>query len=235
MMHRFFVSKEDIRNGQFLSREKDLCHQFRQVLKFRAGDEIILCADDEKEYLTVLEVVSKIECSGKVIESSIKKDVSSKKVVHLFVALLKNQNRWEWILEKGTELGVASFNPLITERTEVFELKKVDRLKRIIKESAEQSGRTQLPLLRTGVGVDSLYTDGGRFIVPTLHEKSVSIRDLGAIGGPVSILIGPEGGFTQEELGHLVSEMKAQPVSLGEQTLRTETAAIVSAAMFLVG
>ena len=127
-MHRFFVDHSSIQGNHFQSTDKELCHQVNKVLKMRPGKKIIFCDNTEQEYLAEWTLVSKSDCQADILEKSQMADISSQRAVHLFVPPLKNQNRFELILEKCTEIGVASFTPLITERTEVSELRKPERL-----------------------------------------------------------------------------------------------------------
>lgn len=243
-MHRFFISINDINNELFRSSDKELCHQVSKVLKMRAGKHITFCDDLENEYLAEWVTVSRSLCEAKIIEKKIIDDIGSKTPVHLYISPLKNQNRWEFILEKGTEIGVASFTPLISKRSEASELRKAERLHRIIKEAAEQSGRTKLPELNSPLLFDQLIeicTPGNALgFIATLHKNTVPLTQ--AISEEIeacpmtkvgfNILIGPEGGFTEEEVEE-IAKKGVRPVTLGSQTLRTETAAIVAAALTL--
>jgi 16S rRNA (uracil1498-N3)-methyltransferase len=229
-VHRFFVNPKDISDNVFHSTDTTLCHQIYKVLKMKERKQIILCTNNEMEYLAEWTVVAKTECTANILESTKKPDISTTKELHLAVALLKNQNRWEWILEKGTELGVTSFIPLITERTETDKLRKPERLERIIQEAAEQSGRTILPKLNDPIEFNNALIEAeGQKIIATLHKSKPQMTNTQS---PITLLIGPEGGFTQEEVQMAIQE-GAQSISLGSQTLRTETAAIIGSAKIL--
>jgi 16S rRNA (uracil1498-N3)-methyltransferase len=243
-MHRFFISPSDLQKDQFHSTDKELCHQVSKVLKMRAGKKVILCDNLENELEAEWTTVSRSICEAKIIEKKIVDDISSKLPVHLYVSPLKNQNRWELILEKGTEIGIASFTPLISKRSEASELRKPERLQRIIKEAAEQSGRTKLPELNSPLQFDQLVeicTPGNALgFIATLHESTTPLSQaieeeikacpMSKIG--LNIFIGPEGGFTEEEVEEIVKK-SVRAVTLGSQTLRTETAAIVAGALAL--
>lgn len=263
-MHRFFIPPHSIKNEGFSSTDKELCHQVSKVLKMRPGKKIVFCDNTEHEYLAEWILVSKSDCQAKILEKTSKPDTSSsramspsepngnQKPVHLFVPPLKNQNRFELILEKCTEIGVASFTPLITERTEVTELRKLDRLYRIIKEAAEVSGRTKLPDLNEPISFEEIltadYDPSTINILPTLHESSKTIPEIlknlnpkspkslkspnSPNTTPIGVYIGPVGDFSKEEIEKAVSK-GFHPVSLGTQVLRTETAAIVATSLYL--
>jgi len=258
-MHRFFIPPSSINSQKFASNDKELCHQISKVLKIRSGQKITLLDNAEHEYFAELTTVSKSLCEAIIIQKTYKPDISNQKPVHLYVPPLKNQNRYELILEKCTEIGVASFTPLITERTEVFELRKPERLHRIIREAAEQSGRTKLPVINPPVKFEELLMDkrnktclpAGREqknIIASLYGKNQTTRmilDLnnpnnpnnlpaGQAGPnrPINLYLGPVGDFTEDEIKQAI-EHNFYPVSLGSQILRTETAAIVAASLCL--
>jgi len=252
-MHRFFISQTDLSKNSFGTNDQEFCHQMSKVLKMRTEEKVILLDNTEHEYEAELTMVSKSRCEAKILKKTSKPDISSKMTVHLFVPPLKNQNRWELILEKGTEIGVASFTPLITERTEVKELRKIDRLERIIKEAAEQSGRTMLPKIFEPISFKKLFESENGIgrneprRVPTedhprlqgtnliaalsLEAKPLSSYKLQATS--YNLFLGPVGDFTEKEL-QLALEHKFYPISLGSQILRSETAAIAACAMLLI-
>ena len=234
-MHRFFVSPSSIQNQEFSTNDPELCHQLSKVLKMRRGEKIILCDNTEHEYGAELENVSKKECTAKILSKTNKPDISSERAIHLFVPPLKNPSRWEWMVEKCTEIGVASFTPLITERTEVKELRKIDRLERIIKEAAEQSGRTKLPFLHPPIRLSNCFTENRKpkttNLIATLTPNAKPIRSTEAINRiSTNLFIGPVGDFSPAEI-QLALEHKFYPVTLGSQVLRTETAAIVASTL----
>jgi 16S rRNA (uracil1498-N3)-methyltransferase len=252
-MHRFFVSQTDIQKSFFGTNEQEFCHQMSKVLKMRTEEKIILLDNTEHEYLAEFTLVSKSRCEAKILEKNKKPDISSRTAVHLFVPPLKNQNRWELILEKGTEIGVASFTPLITERTEVKELRKLDRLQRIIQEAAEQSGRTLLPTLHDPITLKKILEseDGGtgkdrsRPVPSGDHPRLQEVNLIAALSSeakPISsynlqattynLYLGPVGDFTEKEIQQAL-EHNFYPISLGRQILRTETAAIVGSSILL--
>jgi 16S rRNA (uracil1498-N3)-methyltransferase len=241
-MHRFFINPNDLHKDTFTSTDKDLCHQVSKVLKMRAGKPIVFCDNLENELEAEWTTVSRSLCEAKIIEKKIMDDISSKMPVHLYVSPLKNQNRWELILEKATEIGVASFTPILTKRSESEGLRKPERLERIIKEAAEQSGRTKLPELNSPLKFEQLVEickpGNALGFIATLHENTIPLAQaieeeikacpMSKIG--LNIFIGPEGGFTEEEVEEIVKK-GIRPITLGTQTLRTETAAIVTAAI----
>lgn len=232
-MHRFFIPKTTVNKGRFHANDPALCHQLSKVLKISPGEQSLLLTNNETEHLVKWNLISKSECTADILESKTTPDISSHTPLHLAVALLKNQNRWEWMLEKCTELGAASFTPLLTKRTEADQLRKLERLHRIIQEAAEQSGRTILPTLNDPIAFTDFLKQPGQKLIATLHESTphyplhTTHYEL-----PATLLIGPEGGFTEKEV-KTATDKGCLPLSLGSQTLRTETAAIVASAKIL--
>jgi 16S rRNA (uracil1498-N3)-methyltransferase len=158
----------------------------------------------------------------------------ARKVV-IATALLKNSANFDYLVEKVTELGVAAIVPLLTERT-IPRHARIDRWRKIALAAMKQSGRCLLPevhaLTPLGAFLHQAPADSAR-IIP--HEKTEHprLRDVVVKSGTaVHMCIGPEGGFSEEEMERAVSA-GFQPVSLGPRRLRTETAAIVSAALAL--
>jgi 16S rRNA (uracil1498-N3)-methyltransferase len=146
-------------------------------------------------------------------------------------------DKFEWVLQKGTELGVAHFVPVISERSVVRPatalLKKYDRWQTILREAAEQSGRGSIPELAAPLDWSTAIQQGGELrLLPWEEAASVDCRlqiaDLLQPPTPhiISLLIGPEGGITREE-ATLAQAAGWQIVSLGPRILRAETAALV--------
>lgn len=155
----------------------------------------------------------------------------------LAVALLKNTARTEWLLEKATEMGVHRIVPLLTHRT-VREKFRMDRMKGILVSAMLQSQQSWLPEISEPVLFDKLFDQPfiqpipNRFVAHCLPEgKSEWLGKPLADLNEVLILIGPEGDFTPEEIDAAI-KAGCEPVALGNNRLRTETAAMVAVAGF---
>lgn len=158
--------------------------------------------------------------------------------VHLYPALIKAE-AFEWLLEKAVELGAASIQPVITERS-VIHLdagqveKKLARWRRHMIESAKQCHTPFVPRLGTPAAFRSLVTgiEGGLKLIPALSETSRTLKEVIPASQPasVAVLIGPEGDFTPEEEA-AAREAGFLPVTLGPLILRAETAAISTLAI----
>ena len=237
-LHKFFVAREQIINNQVTLTGSDVSH-IRTVLRLKAGDSIQVISDSDK-WLTVrlVEVKTK-EVKGEVIASETI-NVESPLAVHLGQALTKG-NKFDVILRKSVELGVRSITPLMTERcvvkthrTEVG--KKIERWKKIALESCKQCGRSQVP--QVAEDVETLETfcrkndhQDLKLVFWELEEKR-TLKDIELDAQPrsVAVLIGPEGGFTQDEIER-AGQYGFQTVSLGPRILRAETAPVVALAL----
>ena len=139
----------------------------------------------------------------------------------------------DWLVEKATELGAARLLPVTTQRT-IAERVKLERLEAISVEAAEQCGRTRLPEIATPIGLKPLLDlrDERRRLYFADEEGGETAA--GAFRpGPALILIGPEGGFTDEERALIRAAPNAVPVSLGPRILRAETAALTALAAYM--
>ncbi|MCF8244529.1 MAG: 16S rRNA (uracil(1498)-N(3))-methyltransferase [Saprospiraceae bacterium] len=152
--------------------------------------------------------------------------------LHMAVAPLKSMDRFEWFLEKATEIGVDEITPLLTEHTERSKLR-YDRLEKIILSAAKQCLRTRLPKLNELVDFEDFIkpfetnSPGIRFI-PHCHEANLPhLKNNCPAGTDVTLLIGPEGDFSKAEVQQVIARGFVE-VGLGANRLRTETAAIVA-------
>jgi 16S rRNA (uracil1498-N3)-methyltransferase len=162
--------------------------------------------------------------------------------VVLYQGLLKAA-KFEWVLQKGTELGVAAFVPLRTERSvtgaEDVGASKRARWQRILTEATEQCGRARVPDLaepRPLAEAARALPPGDLALIPWEREHATALRaalaTLGAAPAAIHLFIGPEGGFAAGEVA-LARECGARPVSLGPRVLRAETAAIAAVTLAL--
>lgn len=156
-------------------------------------------------------------------------DVKPGCFVHLAVALTKNITRYEWFLEKATEIGVVRIQPIICKRSERKQVK-TERLERILISAMKQSLKSKLPQLdqpeKFGFFVRQPF-DGEKYIAYIHPDVGDELSAVYHKGKPALILIGPEGGFSPAEV-ELAVQNGFKPVKLGPSRLRTETAAVVA-------
>ena len=241
-MNRFFVSSEAI-SDRLVRLTQAQSHQLCHVLRLERGDPVLVLDNLGWEYDVRLERVDAQEASGVVVHKR-RASGEPKAELTLYQSLLARE-KFEWVLQKGTELGVSRFVPLLTRRGLVrtrqgVKKEKFERWRRILREAAEQSGRARIPVLEGPVPLRPALDGAADLdlrLVATPHGEGVSLHRAlrqRAPEKPVSIglFVGPEGGFDPEEM-ELCLEAGAQPVRLGPRVLRTETAALVGAALIL--
>ena len=252
--YRFFVDAGAFHGREVVVEEGELAHQLSTVLRLRAGDRVLLLDNSGWQYVVVLDAVERGRVAGTVERKELAGGEPRTKLT-LYIALMRPE-RFEWVLQKGTELGVSSFVPVICERSTVADAeelseRKFERWNRILRESAEQSRRGKLPRLAPAVffppacdhaaqrGVAILLWEGSG--VPTLRETlrgpAIASGEAGAAGAaahPFSIALfsGPEGGFTAREL-ETAQRYGMIAVTLGPRTLRAETAPLVATSAIL--
>ena len=227
----FFYISEYIPSQKEIILDEDTSRHVVQVLRMREGEKLNLT--DGKGSLIIAEVIDahKKHCSVKISDTRFTTHDSRK--VAIAISLLKNTSRFEWFLEKATEIGVSEIIPLICERTEKQKFR-YDRMKGICISAMLQSKQTWLPILHEPKQFNHLaieqFDDQQKFIAHC--EESGQKNNLSTIQpfNHSTILIGPEGDFTKQEI-ELALQNNFIPVGLGETRLRTETAGIVAATL----
>ena len=239
-MNRFFVPKSGI-EGELVRLSPEQAHQVCHVLRLTPGDPIVVLDDNGTEYEVTLSTVCPPETIGQVTDRHPARGEPQVKIT-LFQSLLARE-KFEWVLQKATEVGVARFAPVLTARSivraKLIEEKKLDRWRRIVTEAAEQSHRGRVPKLDQTITFGeaiSRLRDFDRALIAAPSPKAVSLpgalRNLNRGTVSIGLMIGPEGGFAGEEID-LASETGAIPIHLGPRILRTETAAVVASALIL--
>lgn len=208
---------------------KEEARHCTQVLRKKIGD-IIQIVDGKGGYHTVeLIEIQKKYAVTKILETK-KAFLSTPTTLHIGIAPTKNISRFEWFLEKATEIGIQEITPILCQRSERKHLRQ-ERLEKILVAAMKQSVKAYLPKLNPIMRLDEfvdLQINAAKFIAHCA-EKSGNhfLRDNYKAGQNVCILIGPEGDFSQEEIA-LARENGFQEISLGKSRLRTETAGIVA-------
>lgn len=231
-LHRF-IGEFAIAPGQLTVTDWEMTHQIRDVLRLSAGDNVILCDGKKREaQVQILEIRgdSMVVEAGGVTENT-------KEPAHdvvLYCSVLKGEH-FEYVVEKATEVGVREIMPIVTSRTVKLQFRH-ERLAKIIKEAAEQSGRGIIPLLHAPTPLDeavelakknklNIFFDGNG---TPFNKEPFSIERMARIGA----FIGPEGGWTEEEI-EVAREAGFCTISLGERTLRAETAAVIASFLLI--
>jgi len=231
MTHRFFVAEELDKKKETTISDKHVVHQLLHVLRVQIAGPIILLDNSGYEYSGAILNITK-----EAVQIGIQKKEKNKNElpfeINLFQGILKHDHM-EFVFEKGTELGVASFAPFLSSRVVKTGIH-YERARKIIKEAAEQSGRGKLPTLNEITDFKSAAEGAGKQDLNIIfYEKAKEgPGSLKAKKHPkrVNIFIGPEGGFSDEEIA-LAKKNKFHVLSLGKTKLRGETAAIVATAL----
>jgi 16S rRNA (uracil1498-N3)-methyltransferase len=202
-----------------------------QVLRMENGEQLQLT--NGKGDLFIVEIIdnNRKKCTVAIIQKS--KIANLKSKITIAISPVKNNTRFEWFLEKATEIGVTEIIPLICNRTEktVF---KFERMKSILVSAMLQSQQCRLPVLQEPTKFNELVKSSAqqqKFIAHCIDDAKRSLSDLNneSLSSKI-ILIGPEGDFTTDEI-ELALQNHYSAVSLGETRLRTETAGIVAAVL----
>ena len=242
MTRRFYVERIPADHGA-VTLAGALAQRIAKVLRLRAGDDVVLFDGDGEDARVRLDRVAASGVSGRVVERVAGPPEPHVKV-HLYQSITKGE-RFAWLLEKGTEIGVARFVPLIAARAVVrpgAEGQKAERWRRIVVEAAEQCGRSAVPAVEAPQRFDEALAsapgvlvlpyesadEGERNMQAALHGEIDALFALGA----VSIFIGPEGGFEPAEVER-AKDAGASIVTLGRRVLRSETAGLVAATLAL--
>ena len=226
----FYINEYNTSQKQIVL-DEDTSRHVVQVLRMKEGEKLNLT--DGKGSLITAEVIDahKKHCSVKIIDSRF--TTHNLRKVTIAISLLKNTSRFEWFLEKATEIGVSEIIPLICERTEKQKFR-FDRMKGICISAMLQSQQTWLPVLHEPKQFNHLaieqFGNQQKFIAHCEESGEKNRLSTFQPFNDSTILIGPEGDFSKEEI-ELALQKNFIPVSLGETRLRTETAGIVAAVL----
>ena len=244
-MHCFFVSPSDI-SGNAVSFPPDLSRQISRVLRMSPGDEVIVLDDTGWEYTVSLSAIAPAQAEGRITGRRIGYGEPAIRLT-LYQAMIRPE-RFEWALQKCTELGVSHFVPVVTRRTSrghgTVSANRMERWRRIIREAAEQSGRSRLPKLDNPQTLEeALVSAPGPALMAWEGETHQSLkptledcRGKAAESGAASIFVGPEGGFEPTEV-KIARGLGVRTVGMGRRILRSETAAVAltTAVMYEIG
>jgi 16S rRNA (uracil1498-N3)-methyltransferase len=232
----FFIDTYDSSSSLITLNEETSKHVI-QVLRMKVGEQLNLT--DGKGTLLTAEITDahKKNCVVKIQATSCMPLAARKTAIA--ISLVKNASRFEWFLEKATELGVTEIIPLLCERTE-RQYFRYERMKGIVVSAMLQSQQTWLPILHEPISFKeyvqqtSSSNDVQKMIAHCEEGNKQSIVQVMKAGASMyNILIGPEGDFSKDEI-ELALKQGYSPVALGETRLRTETAGIVAATFLCI-
>ena len=237
-MRRFFVPPGTVR-GRDVALGAELAHRLGRVLRLKPGDRIVLADGGAVEYEVELRSLSARAATGVVVGQRAAPPEPCPELV-LYQSLIRGP-RFELVLEKGTEVGVSRFVPVVSGRSQVRpagEPGRLERWRRIVVEAAEQCGRGKPPVVDAPLPLAQALRDDTASvrIMPWEGERlrglGVYLRGLKERPQRVGLFIGPEGGWGPEEVA-AARRAGVVLVSLGPRILRSETAGIVAAALVM--
>lgn len=222
-VHRFFVEPAAMAGDAFVL-PSTIERQVNRVLRLGHGDRIVLLPGDGSE------AICRLEAGRCVVEERRATAAEPRHRLTVVQALLKG-DALEEVVQQATEIGVAGVRLVVTERCIARDIspRRLERLRAIAREAAEQSERGVVPFIDGPIGLADAVTPGSVL----LHERHDGSR-LSFVEAPEALIIGPEGGFTPREVDAAV-EAGALLVGLGPRILRSRTVAVAAAAVVLSG
>lgn len=228
---RLFVTGP-LAQGQSVTIEGGQAHYLAKVMRVAPGDAVILCDDETGEW------AGEVTSAGKRdVVLTLRDRLREREAVPDFwlcAALLKKPN-FDLVLEKATELGVARIQPMVTRRCVADKLN-AERALTIVTEAAEQCARTALPHISEPLKLEALLRDwpaGRALFFADETGGAPAAAQFAAHSGPAALLVGPEGGFDEEERAMVRAHPMARAITLGPRILRGETASIGATALWM--
>lgn len=225
-MQLFYNSDISEQNNTFTF-PKDESRHIVKVLRKKVGDTLYITNGNGFLFTAKITIADQKNCVVSIENSEFKKPTDYK--LHLAVAPTKMNDRYEWFLEKATEIGITSITPIFCDHSERKNVK-LDRFEKILQSAMKQSLHLYLPTLNQPISFkDYINKDfsGDLFIAHCEETDKKSLKSEIKPNAETTILIGPEGDFSVNEIETAIKN-KFIPVTLGNTRLRTETAAIVA-------
>lgn len=224
-LHRFFVGKDVELTHKMWLHDVKILHQWRKVLRFEIGREVVLFDGAGNDRLYKITKLDDSEAGLELVTEL--EPVNPKREVYLLWSLLKKDKN-EWVLQKCTELGVTHFVPILADRSEKLGFD-VERAQKIVTEAIEQCGRSELPKIREPLSLSSAIEQVSAHATVLVCEQATNVIDVRSIEGPIAVVVGPEGGWSDAEK-ELFTQKTLQHFVLSDFTLRAETACVAVSA-----
>lgn len=225
-MQLFYNPNLDSNTTDFTFSEEESKHIIR-VLRKKEQDTLSITNGQGLLFTAEITIANPKKCIAKIIETT--KKHKKRNWLHIAVAPTKNNDRFEWFLEKATEIGIDEITPIICEHSERKVIKE-ERLQKVITSAMKQSLQCYLPKFNAAISYKEFIKNeqkGLLFIAHCEEDEKVELKRRVPADKDITILIGPEGDFSPTEIKSAYNA-KFLPVSLGKNRLRTETAAIVA-------
>lgn len=230
----FYTESIKVTDKEFVLNEETSKHVV-QVLRMQTGEQLLLT--DGKGNLFTAEIIDDNRKKCIVKKMSVVEQTATQVRNTIAISLVKNSNRFEWFLEKATELGINTIIPLLCSRTEKQHFKP-ERMKSILISAMLQSQQTWLPDLWEPTKIEEIIQRSGAAQKFIAHCEEGDLKEslkyhLLSNSSERIILIGPEGDFSKEEIAEALRQ-NFKPVALGNTRLRTETAGVVAATLLCI-
>ncbi|MDD2907643.1 MAG: RsmE family RNA methyltransferase [Candidatus Gracilibacteria bacterium] len=230
-MQRFYINDLNTTDFTYVLTDLDIIHQLTKVLRIKLGEKVIFFDGiDEYDYIFQVKQINKKD----IMLEQIGRNNNNSEIgfgLNLYQAMPNKQEKIEYIIQKGVEVGIKNFVFFRSDRSQKLLLSenKIERLNKIMIEAIEQSGRNYLPELVFIDKLDfSLIKNDENIVFHTVNEESLSLKDIKIIYDKnINIFVGPEGGFSEEEIKKM-NILVFKKVHLGNRILRTETTGIVT-------
>ena len=205
---------------------KEQTHYVKDVMRLKKGHKLSIF-NSLGEWKAVIESYGKNGAQIKIMEKV--RDKENEKNIWLAFSPIK-QNALNFVIQKGTELGVQRFFPILSERTIVREIN-IERIKKILREASEQSNRISVPEISKPESLKnflSQFPKNGFLIFCDINSNQNSLKNIleKNVDGPICILIGPEGDFSENERKMIIDLNQTHSISLAKNILKAETAAL---------
>lgn len=241
-MPKFFVKNNQIENDKITIIGTDVNH-IVNVLRLKINDQIKICNEETAQnYIAKITEINKEDVECKIVE---KIASNTEATVHITIFQgLPKADKMELIIQKCTELGVKEITPVqmkrcVTKLDEKSSSKKIERWQKIAEVAAKQSGRDAICKINNVINIKNICNICQNYdivLVPYENEENISlkdvIKDLPQNIKKIGIVIGPEGGFEEQEI-EILRQSNCKIVTLGERILRTETVAIAVSSVIL--
>lgn len=224
---QLFYFKDINEQSTSFSFDKEESKHIAKVLRKKEGDILFVTNGLGFLFKTEIAIASDSKCTVTIV--SFEKQEQSKIHLHLAVAPTKMNDRYEWFLEKATEIGVQEITPIICDHSE-RKVIKTERFDKILLSAMKQSNQYFLPILNEPIGFKEFVKkqfNGQKFIAHCEETDKKTLKSVLKTSEDCTILIGPEGDFSVKEI-EIALEKQFIPISLGNTRLRTETAAVVA-------
>lgn len=227
-LHRFYVAQAVIKDGKITLDSREIINQIRNVFRLREGDQIIIFSGLGFDHYCLIVCMDNNEVVLKILETKKSCFMPEREMV-LCTAIIK-KDKFEWIVEKATEIGVTRIIPIVSERSEKKGLN-ISRLQKIAIEASEQSGRGNIPIIDPIVefskfnwekgkdGIDIVFHTQNDGESMEMIEKKLKNRE------SIRIFVGPEGGWSEKEI-EMFHKREVSICCLGSQILKSETAVV---------